>query len=64
MRYSVMEKEKWDGHCIKLGEPKTVGELKNILSKYDDNISFGFRNQPIQALHELRHKDEIYVVFQ
>lgn len=55
----------WDnGHCKLLGEARTVGELKKLLEGYDDKTSFGFRNQPLQALHELRYDNEKYIVFQ
>jgi len=48
----------------KLGTPKTVGELKRILTFYDDNIEFGFRNQPMQDLYEVKDGDKTYIVFQ
>ena len=35
----------------KIGTPKTVGELKELLSGLDDSDSFGFINQPIQSLY-------------
>jgi len=51
-------------HCKLIGEARTVGELKKFLDGYNDNASFGFRNQPMQALYEVRYGKEKYVVFQ
>ena len=48
----------------KLGTPKTVGELKRLLTFYQDNIEFGFRNQPMQDLYEVKDGDKTYIVFQ
>ena len=48
----------------KLGTPKTVGELKRLLTFYQDNIEFGFRNQPMQDLYEVKDWDKTYIVFQ
>ncbi len=53
-----------DYHCKLLGEAMTVGELRELLNNYDDNTSFGFRNQPLQSLYEIRYGSEKYVVFQ
>jgi len=53
-----------NNHCKLIGEATTVGELKKFLSGYDDNASFGFRSQPMQALYEVRYGKEKYVVFQ
>jgi hypothetical protein len=47
-----------------LGEATTVGELRQLLEGYSDDISFGFRNQPMQALYEVRHPDVVFVCFQ
>ncbi len=46
-----------------LGTPTTVGELKALLANYSDDTSFGFRNQPIQSLHEINYIDFTAVVF-
>lgn len=55
----------WEGgYCKLLGEAITVGELKKLLNKYDDKTSFGFRNQPMQQLYELKYGENIFVVFQ
>jgi len=42
---------------VEYSDFSTVGELKQILSKYSDNINFGFRNQPFQNLHYIKYKD-------
>ena len=47
-----------------LGTPFTIGELKKLISKYPNNTPFGFRNQPIQDLYEVKHENKIFVVFQ
>lgn len=46
-----------------LGIAKTIGELKELIKNYDDNIEFGFRNQPIQQLIEVKYDDTVFVVF-
>jgi len=53
-----------DGHCKYLGEARTVGELKKMLEDYPDSTSFGFHNQPMQTLHEIKYQNDKYVVFQ
>ncbi len=53
-----------DGHIKLLGQAITVGDLRELLSGDDDSVSFGFRNQPLQALHEVRYGDDVCVVFQ
>lgn len=52
------------GHLQELGKPKTVGALIKLLKKYPKKTGFGFRNQPMQALNELKHGRKIFVVFQ
>lgn len=49
-----------------LGIPITIGELKKLIKNYGDDVSFGFRNQPLQALYELNLEEDggIAVVFQ
>jgi|GEM_PF-3618500 len=51
-------------HCKPLGIVSTVGELMDILKQYPRATGFGFRNQPMQELHELKYTDAVYVVFQ
>lgn len=46
-----------------LGIPTTVGELKKLIEKYPDDISFGFMNQPIQELCEYKGGGNVFVVF-
>ena len=53
-----------DGHVKELAKVRTIGELKKAIENYQDDISFGFRNQPQQELHELKYGKNIYVVFQ
>jgi len=36
---------------VKIGQPKTVGELKELLKGVDDSVGFGFINQPVQSLY-------------
>ena len=50
--------------CKKLGTARTVGQLRQLISKYPDATSFGFRNQPMQSLHEVRYSNGTCVVFQ
>lgn len=38
-----------------IGTPRTIGELKKLIEKYPDNIEFGFRNQPMQDLCEVKY---------
>lgn len=47
----------------RVGTPNTVGRLKDMISKYPNSTSFGFRNQPIQTLFEVTHGLETFVVF-
>ena len=47
-----------------LGEATTVGELKQLLEGYSDDTSFGFRNQAMQGLYEVRYPDVVFVCFQ
>ncbi len=42
----------------------TVGELRAQLSKFADNVSFGFRNQPMQVLYHIKYDDFEALVFQ
>ncbi len=48
----------------KLGIAFTVGELRKLLKPYSDDISFGFRNQPMQSLYESKNGKDIYISFQ
>lgn len=50
--------------CKTLGEARTVGELRQLLEKYPNETSFGFRNQPMQWLYEVKRKDSVGIVFQ
>jgi hypothetical protein len=63
-RWLVLEAVYDDDRFKKLGTPTTIGELKKIISEYDDHVSFGFRNQPIQSLFEIRVGETVFVVFQ
>ena len=47
-----------------LGTPITIGELKELIKDYPDDTSFGFRNQPIQKLHEISYSGSKFVAFQ
>lgn len=47
-----------------LGVATTIGELKKLIENYPDETSFGFRNQPMQELHEVKYFDVVFVVFQ
>ena len=47
-----------------LGTAETIGELKEIIKDYPDDTSFGFRNQPIQEIHEFKYTEVTFVVFQ
>ncbi|MCW3784907.1 hypothetical protein [Plebeiibacterium sediminum] len=54
-------------HCkIKhLGICTTIGELRTAIADYPAETSFGFRNQPMQHLHEVSYNDgKTFVVFQ
>jgi len=37
---------------------QTVGELKEILALFPDDLNFGFRNQPFQNLFHITYKDD------
>lgn len=47
-----------------LGIVDTIGSLKEKINKYPNETSFGFRNQPMQELHEVIYDDQTFVVFQ
>lgn len=47
-----------------LGTPTTIVELKEIINKYPNTTSFGFRNQPIQSLFEVKIDNEVFICFQ
>ena len=47
-----------------LGVVNTVGELRNLLSNYKDEDSFGFINQSMQELHERKYPEFTVVAFQ
>lgn len=47
-----------------LGTATTIGELRELIKNYPDETSFGFRNQAMQELHEVKYPDETFVVFQ
>jgi hypothetical protein len=47
----------------KLGLPKTIGELRELIKDYPDETEFGFFNQPMQELWERVDEDEKAVVF-
>lgn len=51
-------------HCKPLGVWVTVGGLMDVLKRYPPSTSFGFRNQPMQELHEIKYEDVTFVVFQ
>lgn len=40
-----------------MGVPKTVGELRKLISEHPDDTPFGFRGQPIQKLVETKYAD-------
>jgi hypothetical protein len=42
-----------NAEILKLGTPKTIGELKSLIANYPDVTPFGFRNQPEQELKEI-----------
>lgn len=44
--------------------PKTIGELKKLIDKIEDNTSFGFRGMPAFDLYEVIHDGVLHVVFQ
>lgn len=47
-----------------LGTATNVDELRKLLEPYPGFISFGFCNQPMQALFERKIGEETFVVFQ
>ena len=48
-----------------LGKPMTLGEFREMTKDYPDEVGFGFRNQPMQSLFEVKYHDKaIFVVFQ
>ena len=47
-----------------LGIATTIGELKELIKNYPDDTSFGFRNQPMQKLYEVKYDDDVFVTFQ
>lgn len=58
------EDELIENRYKKLGTPVTIGELKKLINGYDDHVSFGFKNQPVQSLFEIRYGETVFVVFQ
>lgn len=48
----------------KLGTPKTIKELKQMIKGVPGNSSFSFRNQPIQSLYIGTDKNETVIFFQ
>jgi len=42
----------------------TDAQIRKIIKDYPDDTPFGFRNQPMQELHEIKHPDKIFVTFQ
>ncbi len=49
---------------IKIGIPKTVGQLKIMLELYPDESELNFRNQPPQTLYEAFDDEEYLLYFQ
>ena len=49
---------------IKIGIPKTVGQLKRMLELYPDDSILNFRNQPPQTLYETKDNGEYLLFFQ
>lgn len=47
-----------------LGKPETIGALRKLLEIYPDDMSFGFRNQPMQELLCIRHSESTCICFQ
>lgn len=43
----------------KLGLPKTIGELKELIKDYPPETGFGFQNQPMQELWEVKKESPI-----
>jgi hypothetical protein len=48
---------------INIGTPNTVGELKEMLSKFTDETTFYFYGQPEQDLFKIINGTNISVVF-
>ncbi len=48
----------------RLGIARTVGQLRKLLKPYPSRTGFGFRNQPMQALWNVKHGKTVSVVFQ
>jgi len=48
---------------VNLGTPKTVGELRKLLKKYDDNVTFKFKDQENQTLQEITSDENTFIVF-
>ncbi len=60
-----LEKIQQENNTIrKLGISHTIGELKRLIEPYADDTSFGFRNQPMQELFEVKNLNDVFVVFQ
>ncbi|ALN97221.1 hypothetical protein LIT13_06580 [Flavobacterium psychrophilum] len=49
---------------VQLGTPETIGQLREILSKYADSTQLNFRNQPRQSLFETEIGGDIIIYFQ
>lgn len=49
---------------IKIGIPKTIGELKRMIELYPDDSILNFRNQPPQTLYEANDNGEYILFFQ
>lgn len=47
-----------------LGTAHTIGDLKKMIKDYPDDISFGFRNQLMQCLYEIKYPDQTFICFQ
>jgi hypothetical protein len=48
----------------RLGSPRTIGELKDLIDKLPNETPFGFRNQPSQDLFEIKDTNQTHIVFQ
>ena len=49
---------------VQLGTPETIGQLREMLSKYGDSTQLNFRNQPRQSLFETEIGGDIIIYFQ
>ena len=49
---------------VQLGTPETIGQLREMLSKYADSTQLNFRNQPRQSLFETEIGGDIIIYFQ